>query len=173
MNKPDIQKDQPSKDPVCFLDFDGVLNSNDTFKNRKISEVESEFESYVSMIDPKAVEQMNVFVEQTNAKVICSSTWRRLHTIEELNSFLKHQGATFEITGCTPVFDESWALRGNEIKAWLDTNRHYSFDRYVIFDDDSDMLLWQKRHFFQTSFMNGGLTRPIVYDAITFLKSNG
>ncbi len=34
--------------------------------------------------------------------------------------------------------------------------------RYAILDDESDMLLWQKDHFFQTSFENGGLTEEIA-----------
>ena len=44
-------------------------------------------------------------------------------------------------------------IRGKEIDEWL--KRHANVDRYAIIDDDSDMLPWQGRHFFQTNYAEG------------------
>ena len=38
-------------------------------------------------------------------------------------------------------------LRGNEIYQWIDQNIIGEFNNYVIFDDDSDFLYWQRNNF--------------------------
>ena len=46
---------------------------------------------------------------------------------------------------------------------WLrEFGNKYSPYNYVIIDDDSDMLLWQANHFFQTDSYSG-LTPNICY----------
>jgi hypothetical protein len=54
-----------------------------------------------------------------------------------------------------------------EINNWINKNiphkvRDSGAFRYAILDDDSDMLLWQQDHFFQTSFEDGGLAEEIA-----------
>lgn len=64
-------------------------------------------------------------------------------------------------------------IRGVEIYEWLNKNvpwdiRKKNEHKYAILDDDSDMLLWQKDHFFQTSFKTG-ITEEIVEKVIEHL----
>jgi hypothetical protein len=57
--------------------------------------------------------------------------------------------------------------RGVEIQCWIDDN---SFNgRYVIFDDDSDMMLWQTEQYFQVDGYCG-LTPNLIYRAERYLN---
>ena len=58
--------------------------------------------------------------------------------------------------------------RGNEIDIWLKNSERYKDTDYVIFDDDSDMLLWQQKHFFKTDNYSG-LTPTTCYKAKRYL----
>lgn len=170
-----------SNDPLLFLDIDGVLNSRKTFSEKKLkaSEAIENDESlsmdarirahYLSMLDPELIENLNVFLDKTACHVVLSSAWRIMHGVSGMNELLKTQGFRHIVTASTPCIDEGWSVRGNEIQAWLNENRKYDFKRYVIFDDDSDMLLQQKDHFFQTSFKEG-LTSEICQEAWEFLR---
>ena len=66
-------------------------------------------------------------------------------------------------------------IRGVEIYNWINKNVPYeerdTTFRYAILDDDSDMLLWQKDHFFKTEFNGGGLTEEIAQKVISHLNS--
>lgn len=64
--------------------------------------------------------------------------------------------------------------RGCEIKAWLELNKEKLGDKmskvkYVILDDDSDMLYWQREHLFLTDAY-AGLTKNIAYRVINYLN---
>jgi len=132
------------------------------------------------MIDESRVELLNELIEKTKAKVVISSNWRKTRTVKELQKLLECKGFKGEIIGLTPClqfvglenYDYS-VPRGNEIKAWLETNKGILNNKiskvsYVIFDDDSDMLLWQREHFFWVD-PYCGLTPNIIYKAIRFL----
>ena len=98
--------------------------------------------------------------QETNSVVVLSSTWRLNKTLIEIQNILINSGATFEIIGKTKFTGYE---RGTEISLWLkeniNTEEHgcFSFDfyRYVIIDDDSDMLLDQATNFFQTDKYSG------------------
>jgi hypothetical protein len=110
---------------VIFLDFDGVLN------NRKwLSRGGSRDD-----VDPESVRLLNWLVDATQAKVVVSSTWRILHTIEELRDTLDRAGFLGEIIGVTPG---GGGTRGPQIQQWIDDNAFVG--PFVILDDDSDML---------------------------------
>src|SRR5689334_7658984 len=98
---------------LIFLDFDGVLNSNDYFdstffkqETNGLSWEEIMLIAHYTHIDPVAVKILNQLVEISGAQVIVSSTWRLKYTVEELNSMLKDRGATFQIVGATPKITE-------------------------------------------------------------------
>jgi hypothetical protein len=61
--------------------------------------------------------------------------------------------------------------RGIEIKYWLRQNSKSLVDqyRYVIIDDDNDMMLWQKDNFIQTD-SDKGLTFKLANDCIKILN---
>ncbi len=131
---------------LIFLDIDGVLNSHrfwDTVgKYRSKIDMETE-------LDPISSNVLKEIVEETDAKIIISSTWRFSYydfLVEYLSSYnIKVIGKTGR--GCVDC------VRGNEILSWIKANEkvigehYYNYKNYVILDDDSDMLYWQKDNF--------------------------
>lgn len=159
---------------ICFLDIDGVLNSQLYYQSDRFNKgAESQMEYNMNQIDPKAIDILNDFVEKTNCKIVLSSAWRHLAFDDRI---LYHRGFNGDIIDVTPTLRGSGLVRGNEIYRWICDNEdligHYPFEykTFVIFDDDSDMLLNQKNNFFQTDTYCG-LTFNTTYRANLFLKS--
>lgn len=150
---------------IIFLDIDGVLNSVDWYKRRtKQQQLSHDFE-----LDVEAMHLYDEIVEKTGAKVVLSSTWRLSDTWRQ---DLERQGLnTNAIIDRTPRLPRpintgyEYCERGKEIAAWLE--EHPEVERYVILDDDSDML--QEQLLFQTSNQKG-LTREIAQEVIKYLN---
>ena len=162
---------------IIFLDIDGVLNSRLYYESPRYDynkDSVDPLERKLSDIDPKSIEFLNDLIEKTGAKVVITSTWRRYYTIVELSELFKKRGFVGEILDKTPTCGSD-CLRGNEILRWVKENetligRHYhEFNDYVILDDDSDMLYWQRNNFI---VVDGyvGLTPNICYKAERVLK---
>lgn len=158
---------------IVFLDLDGVMNSLFYFRDRKNQTI-SERGKIFSEIDPEAINILNDFCEETDASVVISSSWRNYAYAENV---LEKTGFAGKVIGVTPTLTENYTFRGNEIYAWMKENSDIlgvdyvnDFKQYVIFDDDADMLYWQRNHFFQTDTTTG-LTRNIAYRAKRFLLS--
>lgn len=158
--------------PIVFLDIDGVLNSEKWFKYAHEQKLKEKEEYPLFQLDPESISLINKLYDKTGCIFICSSTWRKGYSLEELNQFMKSKGATWEFTGKTHSFDSSIKLRDNEygggdyvniprgleIDSWIYDG--FSYDelyevRFVIIDDDSDMLLSQKDNFVHTRFKSG------------------
>ena len=146
---------------IIFLDIDGVLNHQLFYE-------EQEFRAHTD-IDRSRISLLNNLIEDTNAKVVISSTWRIGTTIEELQTILNDEGFTGEVIGKTPQGGND-CCRGNEIYKWIKDNDkllgkpYYEFKDYVIFDDDSDMLLCQRNNFLLVdNFV--GLTPNLMHKA--------
>lgn len=133
---------------IIFLDIDGVLNHEAFYKARH--ENKSEIEYPYSEIDPISVQILNTLCEESGANVVISSTWRH-SGIEYCKDALEKVGFTGEIIDITPTHESRF--RGLEILDWIKSNedligdRYYNFTEYVILDDDSDMLYWQRNNF--------------------------
>ena len=67
---------------------------------------------------------------------------KRFRVFKKFFEYCKIDG---DIIGTTPV-GCGMCVRGNEIRYWLKDNK-YEDSNYLILDDDSDMLLWQKDNF--------------------------
>lgn len=157
-----------------FLDIDGVLNSNDYFSSLEHIKRENMLRnlgfnssiSYgVSSIDPVAVKNLNKLVKDTGAKVVVSSTWR---TSPNLSEIFKISGIEAPIFNITP--SSRSRIRGEEIQAWLDKKAESPY-KYVILDDDSDMLRDQLPYFIQVDWMARGLSENDVKLATKILNS--
>jgi histidinol phosphatase-like enzyme len=152
---------------IIFLDIDGVLN------NQVMHETGEELIGTVGgKLSKKCIMLLNDLVKETGAKIVISSSWRVDDNIEEV---LTKAGVVAEFIGKTPYLTESYCFRGNEIHDWICKNEqligkpYYDFHSYVIIDDDSDMLYWQRENFFQTDSYSG-LTPNIAYKAKRFLN---
>lgn len=142
---------------IIFLDIDGVLNSKDTIQRSTRG---------VIGIDPYLVALLNRIVIPTGAEIVLSSSWRHSPAgREEVQKAIVHPIIDITPSCCT-------GIRGVEIYKWIKDNiPHEERDalRYAILDDDSDMLLNQKDHFFQTSWEKG-LTEEVAKRVIEHLN---
>jgi len=170
---------------VIFLDIDGVLNSQKWHKSEAHIKIHKcmirrgnlgklSYEVFnASMIDPDALKLLQELVDNTNADIVISSTWRKGGRLENIKSLFKGLGFTGNIVGATPVLSEDYCCRGNEIKKWIIDNIKYE-DRdkfkYVILDDDSDMLFQQAQHNFIHIDGRVGLTDRDRYFAVIKLN---
>jgi HAD domain in Swiss Army Knife RNA repair proteins len=149
---------------VIFLDIDGVLNSESYMLKLAAKHCQLEphtpcdcFKLY-RQIDPEAIARLNRLVAVTEAKIVISSTWRKLFDPPDLRRILEDHGLVGEIIGETPdgandselraglrdgELAQDRVFRGNEIDFWL--KRHPAVDRFVILDDGSDMMMHKNR----------------------------
>ncbi len=157
---------------IIFLDIDGVFNCQLhyqseqflAYRNRDHSKdssnkKEDRLEYDKSQICEQRIKWFNELVEETNALVVISSTWRS-RGVQDLQEMFDYCSGTFKILDVTP--HSNHRVRGVEIKEWLSKNcmelfgiHDFDFYRYAIIDDDSDMLLRQQDHFFQTDNYSG------------------
>ena len=155
---------------IIFLDIDGVLNCEYAYKQGECKYVEwtdedgntQHHQSFCSW----SKDWLNRLIENTDAKIVISSTWRR-EGLKWLHQVWKIEGMKGEIIGITPSFRgdvEGYTIpRGCEIEKWLKDNRfqHINWsheeqkkvmdesgiESYLIIDDDSDMLYGQRNNF--------------------------
>ena len=175
---------------VIFLDVDGVLNCQ-LFYTEYFAHLErfdgiplykvvkkylrklvkkkemTDMEYYKSQMCSKRMSWLNELCAETNSAIVLSASMRSGHTVEKLQEIFNMCGATFTIIDKTGYCD--CRIHGVEINKWLQDNSekwfgapYYDFYRFAIIDDDSDMLLWQQDHFFQTDNFNG-LTPTTCY----------
>jgi len=160
---------------IIFLDIDGVLNCELYYKGTQFNDYKSakkelrkqvksenigRMEYYGSQICTDRIKLLNELCQETESKIVVSSTWRMTKSKEELQDILNNSGATFTVLDKTGHCE--CRTRGCEIYKWLQDNcmKHFGvhghdFYRYAIIDDDSDMLLNQQNHFFQTDTWSG------------------
>ncbi len=153
---------------VIFLDVDGVLNSEAFLRKREDEhralghadptspkrETTCDCFRLERQIDRDAVARLNRLVAETGAKIVISSSWRKLLDPPELHRVLVSHGLVAEIIGETPdgpndlelraALEETDRLfRGHEIDYWL--KQHPEVDRFVILDDGGDMVMHVNR----------------------------
>ena len=167
---------------LIFLDIDGVLNNELFYKTQayqsKRGTSQSREEFKLQQFDPKCIDLLNYITNKTEAKIVISSSWRSDPDIKEL---LEKVGVTGDILGVTPHLsfksnvDYTYSVpRGCEIKAWLELNKNKLGDKmsktkYVILDDDSDMLYWQRHQYFQVD-PYCGITNNLAYRVVNYLN---
>lgn len=162
---------------IIFLDIDGVLNSQLFYTSGRADKIGL---GRRSNIDPVAVGYLNDLIRNTDAKVVVTSTWRLGRTTDELQSILEESGFVGEVIDRTIDMrrgdDGDCILRGNEILQWMKAHPaelgcgYSDYRHYVIFDDDSDMLYWQRNNLILTD-QHCGLTPNSVYKAQRILNS--
>lgn len=150
---------------LIFLDIDGVLNS-ETFFRQWIGKFSHPCNDH---LDDEAIERLNDLIKATDAKVVLSSTWRKIYKIESLDALLQKHGFKYELYAKTPSLN---TIRGLEIKDYMRQHHEAGGEAvtgYVILDDDSDMTYGQREHFIHTDPFCG-LTPRNVRHAIKILQ---
>lgn len=143
---------------VLFLDIDGVLC---TLRSHFAYGLPGGLERH---LDPVAVRMLAKFCEESNCKIVLSSSWRDDLDLEAMSCILMNAGfarVPWHSSWKTKNFDvkTGWGMtqrgkRGDEIKQWLSENGNPD---YVILDDNSDFLPEQMPYFVQTDTNNGFL----------------
>ncbi len=131
---------------VVFLDFDGVLNSEET-----VVPPGSELWS-AAQLDPILVGRLDRLVQRAEAQVVISSSWRKIHAVDILEQQLRSRGFSGSILGVTPKLyrgaDGEPVVRGHEIASWLGANP--GVEGYALLDDDESFLPEQEPHLVRT-----------------------
>ena len=143
---------------VIFLDFDGVITSAESiaeaFRRRRAGEIPNkDWNKY--QIDPELANNVRKLQEHLGAKIVISSTWRKLDTLPVLREYLKERGGIDpeSVIDITPNRNDG--SRGREIKDWLDA--HPEVTSFKILDDDSDVVDVPefRKDWIHTSFYEG------------------
>lgn len=171
---------------IIFLDIDGVLNSFNTFR-----EIYYEYQKTGVRrvaIDIDKVLLLKEIVDNTDAKIVLSSSWRNFgkmkknklvtknQNLNDLISILNNNG--LEIYDITPKCRSG--IREEEIYKWLEGK---DVDSFIVIDDDiGDLKSFIGKELVKTSFIksdgkgNGiaelsGLTKDNVNEAINKLNN--
>ena len=150
-----------TNEKLIFLDIDGVLNY------RNMSDPIIVNERNKDSVCKSSVNLLNELISETDAKLVLSSAWRFFDdAFEILNNRAGIKGEFIGKTSscCT-------GIRGAEIYDWMRHNveKYHDFQNYVILDDDSDMLMWQAKHFIKIDNYTG-LTPNSIYKAKRILS---
>lgn len=140
--------------PLIFLDIDGVLNNHATIAASKGSD------SSLHSIDPACQARLQAFIDETQAEVVLSSTWRLFDNAREA---LRDIGLSW--IGMTPDLNRLpdanglWTEkpRSSEILAWLHAHPECANRPTFIIDDDGDARVWDHPNvvFIHTQFSTG------------------
>lgn len=154
---------------IIFLDIDGVLNCEEAYRAGECKYQEWIWEDgrkeHYQRFCSWSKKWMNKLIEETDAKIVISSTWRH-SGIEFMRKVWNLEEMKGEIIGITPSLrsNKIQIPRGMEIEFYLENDlkfRHINWsgeeqdriiresgiENYIIIDDDSDMLYSQRNHF--------------------------
>jgi len=147
---------------VIFLDIDGVLNTSETFKIRE--QIEKETGIWNIEIDEFRVEYLKRIIDETGAKVVLSSGWKKhfenidgkivpIHEKVEglLNILNKYNIELYDI------LKKGYSLpREDLITIWL--NEHPDVENFIIIDDETTHLRkFIGKELIKTSFLADGV----------------
>lgn len=117
---------------VVFLDYDGVVNIPMWDDNGEHCNYGHPFGGKVNCF--QAVQWVSEFCQQFDYSIVVTSSWRMSKNYKEclINGGLRKG---IKILGRTRRLDDKH--RGDEIQEYLD--RHPEIDKFIIFDDETDM----------------------------------
>lgn len=165
---------------IIFLDIDGVLSTQNV--------------SFYCF-DSSCVIRLNKILEQSKAKIVISSTWRKGRTIEQLKDLFLCQGDRHKtinnpiidptlLIDKTPVLTDSQKEdlklrknldpelfgRGLEISAWIDLTKD-NIESYLVLDDDiADIAPHLHRHIKTDCYL--GLQDHDIEPSLKILNTN-
>ena len=168
-------------DKFLFLDFDGVLNTSRYAKLLKKDGIDL-YDEYGAMFDPNTTSNLKNIIEQTNCKIVLSTSWRN-EGLLRMRSLWKDRNLPGEIFSMTPILlsttyqdsqnGEMFCIpelnaKALEINAWLQQYTTNSFN-YVIIDDENVFFQNQQNHLVLTD-EHDGLTAQKAKNVIDILN---
>ena len=162
---------------IIFLDCDGVLNSNKFFQeDGPLSQggIHS-LQFGASQLDPKGLALIDKLVNATGAKIVISSSWRHIFTLEEIISMFENRGFKSAASVIDRTGNSINDNRGDEVDEYLGLDREReivggeSTSSYVIIDDNDEFTSAQHEHFIHTN-PETGITPADVARAIHILN---
>jgi hypothetical protein len=161
-----------------FLDIDGVLNTEvwvrhifSLFKGKTHGQLKKYLrDDYGATFDSMAVDMLSYIINETDAKIVISSTWRAsgLKIMLEMWKTRELPGEVIDITPNHMSWTGSTLQRGKEIDEWL--SKHPEVTNYVIIDDDTDMEPHQLGNFVHVD-PQYGLTAKKALECINILNN--
>ena len=154
-------------DKYLFLDFDGVLNTSRYAKLLRTEGLDL-YDEFGAIFDPNTIANLKSIVEQTNCKIVLSTSWRNEGFLR-MRSLWKDRNLPGEIFSMTPILlsttyqnaqtGEMFGIpelhaKALEINAWLQQNASKSFN-YVIIDDENVFFQKQQKHLVLTDEYDG------------------
>lgn len=151
--------------PVIFLDFDGVLNT-EQYQAQLAIEGKLGKDAWGPLFDPRSVANLRKILEATDAAIVISSSWRWLFRLGSLRMMWEVRELPGEIIDTIPC-GAQYISRGEDIECWLDRN-----DRpdYIIIDDLDDFFPSQHDRYVETNPIVG-ITEADAIKAIEILNS--
>jgi hypothetical protein len=154
---------------IIFLDIDGVLVTRNSIKYQYLNFPEEDDIRF----SKKAVKNLNKLIRLTKAKIVISSTWRLLHSLEDLKTIFKKQGLVGTIISTTSIDKatvEEDIPRGQKITDWLEQNSE--IEQYVIIDDDvqADCIQFHPYNCVETSYKRGFSPEDRFNEALAILN---
>lgn len=156
---------------IIFLDIDGVLNTSKTFMKRK--KYWEETGVWTLEIDEFRVEYLKRIIDETGAKVVLSSTWKKdfenvdgkvvpIHEKGEalLNILKKYDIELYDI------LKKGYSLpREDLITIWL--NEHPDTESFIVIDDETTHLKrFVDKELIKTSILENGVMLKNMDDCI-------
>ncbi len=156
---------------VIFLDIDGVLNTSKTFIERKHHWQKTGI--WTLEIDEFRVEYLKRIIDETEAKVVLSSTWKKdfenidgkvvpIHEkgVALLNVLKKYDIELYDI------LKKGYSLpREDLITIWL--NEHPNVESFIVIDDETTHLKrFIGKELIKTSFLPEGVMLKNMDDCI-------
>lgn len=174
--------------PIIFLDFDGVLNTDDYYCELK-GKGEPTDDEYGTLFSPESVNNLSKIIEATGAIIVATSAWR-YQGLEQLQKMWIVRDMPGHLVDITPLHTSDETLlhadlskmdsfnpadfwgKGKEIEAYLKEKRLTGADTplaYVILDDIKDVLPSQERHFIRIN-PKVGITEDDARNVILLLR---
>ena len=116
-------------DSIIFLDFDGVLTSDD-YTRLCVFECRPENLYGIEWFDPRCIDALRAIVEETGAGIVVSSSWRELG-MDKLKEVWAKNEMPGELLGMT---NPDTVSTREAILQWLEEN---PCDTYVVLDDSA------------------------------------
>lgn len=119
---------------TILLDLDGVLITTPSWKMPHF--LEDNFPNF----NPEAVRCLNILLENTQAKIILTSSHKINYTIEEWAKIFQKRNLiatpTAKLNDSAP---QTYPNRATELVDWLDKPEHANFAPFLIIDDDQSL----------------------------------